>query len=193
MSQIGFQELVELTGFTYPTVKKRCASLIKTKLEGSKKELVNSSEALPLVYEVGGGAKRTYEDEKIKLTAAQAEKTELEVEVMKGSLVPREQIDMFLSVMLSSFRARMLSLPTKAAHALIGVMDINEVEEILKEYVNEGLSELSNYDPSVTDDRDIEAGGEDNSAATKANGKPVGRQGEAAIKRGKRRARTVEH
>lgn len=83
------------------------------------------------------------DSERSRLTHHQANKTELEELVLKGDLIPADEVLNQWEKMVSSFRAKMLSMPTKTSHLLINVSEFDEVENILKTHVYEALKELS--------------------------------------------------
>lgn len=93
------------------------------------------------------GRVHDYEAERARLTHFQANKTELESKVLKGQLIHAETVEQVQGDMVSSFRSKILAIPTKAAHSMIGLDDLNEAKEILKEYLYEALSELADYEP----------------------------------------------
>lgn len=82
-------------------------------------------------------------EEKTKLTAAQARKAELEVEVMEGKLIPAEAVGDTWTSYVSNARAKLLALPSRIAHQVITVDKYAEAELILKEKVYEALNELA--------------------------------------------------
>ncbi|MEI2466644.1 hypothetical protein [Niallia taxi] len=82
-------------------------------------------------------------------TRAKRQKTELELQIMKGELHRSTDVKRVLNNMLASFRARILTLPSKTAPLLIAKTDINNIKAILKDASIEALTELSEYDPHV--------------------------------------------
>lgn len=88
-----------------------------------------------------------YEAERARLTHHQANKTELEAAVLKGKLIPAETVELVQGDMVGSFRAKILAIPTKAAHALCGLSDLSEAQDTLKTYLYEALKELADYSP----------------------------------------------
>ena len=84
------------------------------------------------------------DSERSRLTHHQANKTELEELALKGDLIPAEDVLAKWEKMVSSFRAKMLSMPTKTSHLLLNVSEFDEVESILKTHIYEALKELSN-------------------------------------------------
>lgn len=85
--------------------------------------------------------------EKIRLTRAQADKVELELSVRQGELVEVASAEREWSNLVAAFRARMLTLPPKAAAQVVGVEQITEIEALLRDFVYEALLELSEYKP----------------------------------------------
>lgn len=105
------------------------------------------------------GTVHDYEAERARLTHHQANKTQLEEEVLKGTLIPAEKVEQVQGDMVSSFRAKILAIPTKAAHAVIGLEDLNEAKETLKEFLYEALNELADFTPDQYGVQNIPKGG----------------------------------
>jgi phage terminase Nu1 subunit (DNA packaging protein) len=89
-------------------------------------------------------------DERRRLVKAQAEKTELEVKTLKKELLFLDDIEEEWSGLVIAFRSRLLTVPTRAAHLVIGRYEFHEIERSLKELVYETLTELSAYAPPTT-------------------------------------------
>ena len=87
--------------------------------------------------------------EEAKWTRARRQKTELELQIMRGDLHRSEDVKRVMNDMLGAFRARTLSIPSKFAPQLVGLTEIPPIKEILKQGVYEALEELSDYDPMV--------------------------------------------
>ena len=94
-----------------------------------------------------GGDILDYEAERARLTHGQANKVEMETAVMRGELIPAEVVAHVQSDMVGRARARLLSIPTKAAHAILGITELNEAKDVLKEFIYEALTELADYQP----------------------------------------------
>lgn len=155
---------------------------------------MESTEALPVMFGMGKPSdKKTLETERTRLASAQAEKTELEVQVIKGNLIPSENVEKAVNGMVSAFRAKMLSLPTKAAPSIVVLADASEAEGLLRDYIYEALTELSNYDPDQYRTQSDKKGSGSGSATAETDSKPVGRRKAKTVKRGKRGTRPVEH
>lgn len=85
--------------------------------------------------------------ERARLTYHQANIAELDEDVRRGELIPAEVVELVWSDMIASFRAKILSIPTKAAHQFVNLTSISEIQDALKEHHNEALLELSEYEP----------------------------------------------
>src|SRR5690606_34800318 len=98
LAWLTLNQLSQLTGVTYRTIKKRLAD---AKLEPGHKDGRSSYydpiRALPIIFEVGkksnGEEEICLSDEQAKLARARTEKTMLETEVLKGNLIPSEIVE----------------------------------------------------------------------------------------------------
>lgn len=82
-------------------------------------------------------------------TRARRQKAELELQIMRGELHRSKDVKRVMNNMLSAFRARILSIPSKTASQLVGQTEIPIIKNILKDTLYEALTELSDYDPHV--------------------------------------------
>lgn len=188
---VNIEKLETLTGTTRRTILKRCES-IKSKQNGRAVEF-ESKDALPLIYQVGqlNHKSKTLEEERTRLASAQANKTELDVLVMKKELLPATDVEEVVNNMVSAFKAKILSIPPKLAPVLSVETDTAVVDNILKESMYEALQELSNYDSEQYSAPDDKQDSEVSSTPTKADSKRVGRPKPKTKPRVKRRARSV--
>lgn len=85
--------------------------------------------------------------ERARLTFHQANIAELEEDLKRGLSILAENAEMVWAGGILAIRAKLLSLPTKMAPRLVSLKTISEIECVLKEGVDEALSELSEYDP----------------------------------------------
>lgn len=81
--------------------------------------------------------------EKTRLLKAQADRTELEVSELKGLMIPAEDVAGEWQDMVANARARMLAMPSKAAHLVIAAESYTEAEEILQNEIHGVLNELA--------------------------------------------------
>ena len=80
-------------------------------------------------------------------TRARREKTEMQVQVMKGELHRSEDVERVMNEMLGNFRGKLLAFPPKMASRVVGKMDVGEIRELLKSGINEAMTELTEYNP----------------------------------------------
>ena len=81
--------------------------------------------------------------ERARLAHHQANKTALEEQVLNGNLIPADEVFNQWEKMVTSFRAKMLSIPTKAGHLMLNIQEFSIAESILKSHIHEALQELS--------------------------------------------------
>lgn len=83
---------------------------------------------------------------RIRLTTAQAVKAELEAEEYLGNLISLEKMKETWANVLSTFRARILSMPSRLTPLITVQKEPKKVERIIKDSCVEALNELANYD-----------------------------------------------
>lgn len=86
--------------------------------------------------------------EKTRLTKAQADKTELEVEVLRGSLVPVDKVEMIWANLCAGARNRLLSIPYKTAIIVQGVTEFQAIETAVRSLIYEALHAIDGFDPA---------------------------------------------
>ena len=111
--------------------------------------------------------------ERARLAKEQADKTAMENARQRGELVPVAAVRGLLEKILSAFRTRILSLPTRIATQVIGIKATAEARDLIEEHLQEALNDLSRINVSSLGSRSGAANGK---AAAKANGKSVGRR-----------------
>ena len=117
-------------------------------------------------------------------TRARRQKTELELQIMRGDLHRSEDVRRVMNDMLGAFRARILSIPSKFSPQLVGLTEIPPIKVVLKQAVHEALEELSDYDPMVfydisKDKMLLEDADEVTSIDEELNGEPVRHDGKS--------------
>lgn len=115
--------------------------------------------------------------ERARLLKAQADKTELEVDTLRGNLIPLEQVESDWRGIVMACRSKLLSIPSRSAFQIATLSDTHEIERFLKRSIYEALNELAKPENYA----DIEALPEDEAdgdlgldATTGADGEPVG-------------------
>jgi phage terminase Nu1 subunit (DNA packaging protein) len=117
---------------------------------------------------------------KTRLTVAQADKTELEIEVLRGDLIPRGQVVAGLGRLVSAAKSRLRGIPTQIAAVAVAMTE-PEIEHTLAAAIDSALVELAGGSGAAVD------------TAAEVDGESVGGPEPAPKPRGKRRARKVEH
>ena len=90
-----------------------------------------------------------YEEARARKVAAEAEITELELAKVRGELVVAEDVVSAWSDTLSSLKAKMVSIPSKAAPIVAAEDSAGGCQQVLEDLIKEALEELSNYDPKI--------------------------------------------
>lgn len=169
LSRMTINQMSEITGSSFRTIKKRLAGLESVKTEG-RQVFFETQKALRLIY-LSNEAKEGSDIElelldpqlqKARLDKARTEKVELEIDVLKGNLIPADQVERAWSDLIIAFRAKILSLHSKISPQLASLKTIPEIELKLKTELREALSELSNTDPSYKKESDDEDDAESN-------------------------------
>lgn len=195
---INIDMIADLTGSTRRTIVKRCQDLDRKPGKG-REILFESREALPIMFGLSSDGSSVFEDKnkldkaRTRLADGQANKVELEVEVIRGNLIPADLVKEAVDNMISAFRSRVLSIPTKAAQSVVTMADPSVAEDLLRGLIYEALEELSEYDPekyTLSNDKSV---GKTGSAPTYTDSKSVGRQQKKAVKGSKRGTGPVEH
>lgn len=114
--------------------------------------------------------------ERARLLKAQADKTELEVDTLRGNLMPVETIEADWLTMVMACRSRLLSIPSKTAFQIATLSDAHEIERFLKRVIYEALTELASMDDDAFESlpEDTEDGDLGLDAAAGADGESVG-------------------
>lgn len=84
-----------------------------------------------------------YNEQRARLTKLQADKAELDLDIRLGQYVKTEAVTSELENVFINMRAKLLSLPGRAASELLGVKKQTEMQAILKKIIYEALDELT--------------------------------------------------
>ncbi|MCK5219106.1 hypothetical protein KAR10_06275 [bacterium] len=146
----SYEDLVNMTGKTYRTIKKKIKGLDHVKKKGNRL-FFNSTYALPLIY--GGESRLDLQQERARLTKKQTEKTEIQIDQLKNELVPADIVAEGWAKLVGAMRAKLLAIPVKAAPLVLAAADQEEVRAVLKKQVHDSLSELHTELSTVVDKR----------------------------------------
>jgi hypothetical protein len=145
MKLVTINQLTELTGKAHQTIKNKlvCLDVIK---ENDNSFLYDSKKALDLIYgvEEPSDLKEKREREEIAYTQAKRIKVELETRVLEENLIDADEVNQIWAKLITAFRSKILSIPTKSAIELTYMKQAEEIEDLLKKYCEEALNELSN-------------------------------------------------
>ena len=130
-----------------------------------------------------------------RLKKSQADKTELEVSVLRGDLLPAEVVESTWGNYVSACRAKLIVLPSTLAPRVAGLTSVREIETEARSLVFEAMAELKEYEPvqySLQRGQleDAERG-DDDVATARDDGQRVGRRPSGTQPRKQRRARKV--
>jgi len=92
------------------------------------------------------GEEKEYNPEKIRLTKAQADKIELEIEEKQKYLLPASAVKDAWAKMTIAFKNKLLTLPSKLAPELEVMTDKRQIEELLTDTISDALKELSQHE-----------------------------------------------
>jgi len=112
----------------------------------------------------------TITEHKTRLTSAQADKAEMEVQVLSSSLIKADDVRSSWTEFVSNVRAKLLNLPAKMAHQVIGLDHYAEAEELLTNEIYETLNELSKSEYTESNEMGMDGNGEDVSTTQEATG-----------------------
>jgi len=112
----------------------------------------------------------TITEHKTRLTSAQADKAEMEVQVLSSSLIKADDVRSTWTEFVSNVRAKLLNLPSKLAHQVIGLDHYAEAEELLTNEIYETLNELSKSEYTESDEVGMDGDSQDVQTAQEATG-----------------------
>jgi len=92
-----------------------------------------------------------YNTERTLLVRAKRRDVELDVEVKEGNLHATEDVEAVMVGMLTNFKSRLTSMPSKLSPVLSKKTDKAEIQRILKESIDEALNELASYDEAFNE------------------------------------------
>ena len=115
-----------------------------------------------------GDADSSITEEKMRLTKAQADKAEIEVNVLNEQMLRSEEVIKGWSVFVGNIRGALLNLPSKISHQVIGLETYAQAEELITNEVYEILDELSEQEYDESNELGLEANKQTVQATAKA-------------------------
>ena len=131
----------ELTGFTDRTVKKRLSDLEMRKGEKGA-HLYESKQTLQALYSANE-ERLDAQRENALLARARRKKTDIERELLEGSLVKVDEVIDLWAKSINNAKTKLLAMPNRITHQLLAANDHKTALAIFKDSVNEALQELA--------------------------------------------------
>lgn len=152
-STVSVETICRLLDLTPQRIGQLAKEGIIPKLERGKYELVPVVRAYIHYLRMGNLKRDLPEDDytthRMRLTRAKADIMEMEKAQMEEQLIPASDIEAAWIEATTNMRAKLLSLPTKAAAEVFSAESISEVKNLLKEQIYEALNELENVEVHV--------------------------------------------
>lgn len=138
-------QLSEVTGLDRRTVKHRLAEVKPFRLEG-KAIIYDAQKVLPILLGFDDyrnqDTDKSLAEEQLRYEKARADKVELEVEKLRGEVVPIEDVVRTVNKEYTYVRTTILSLPAKRAKEFALEDDPSKIQALLQDDVNEVLAHL---------------------------------------------------
>jgi hypothetical protein len=135
--------LSEITGLDRTTIRKRLDGIEPNHVKG-RSPFFDCQHVLPILYQLGEkmSIKQQLEEEQLRHERVKADKVTIDVERMRGEVVPIEDVCKAVSKEYSYVRAAILTLPSKIAKPISLEEDPAKCQMILKREVDEILAHL---------------------------------------------------
>ncbi|MEQ3640801.1 MAG: terminase small subunit [Alteromonas sp.] len=152
MAKVNRAELAEILGVSLPTITSKVNKGMPYLQRGQRgKEWLFDTAAVyewekeQAILNVTGDLSAVTDDElRRRKLAAETTLVELEAGKKRGDLLPKEEIEKFLSDMAISTRTRLLLVPRRCAAQLTGNNDEVAIRQIIEEEQLEALTDVSN-------------------------------------------------
>lgn len=133
--------------------------------ERKVRDYFKEARVAPARYDLLFAIKIFVENSSGKDEVSEARRVDTEIKILKLGIMQGEyhhvdDIKLLVTDMLARFKSKLIAIPSKASIQLLNKDNQREVEEILKNMINESLDELSEYDNLKMEDIDI--GGTEN-------------------------------
>jgi phage terminase Nu1 subunit (DNA packaging protein) len=193
MPKMNIAELSNLTGKHRATIKKRLLTVDPLSEESERAKLYETRIVLPMLYQPDFITPSNQADsnvldltaERARLAHHQANKYHLESENLKGNLIEADIVQEVWEAQLANLRAKLLTIPTKAAPRAAILDDEKQVVTYLQKLIHDALEELSEYTPEQYRRKGSKTGTRSAGTAADIDGESVG----GPIQKAKRRVK----
>tara|TARA_R110000868_G_scaffold313856_3_gene574874 strand:- start:10330 stop:10944 length:615 start_codon:yes stop_codon:yes gene_type:complete len=143
--------MMEILKITQPRLSQLVKDKLVTKFDSGKYDLCTSvkqyieflrSRTIPNSMSMN----IDYHEERARLTKMQADKAEMEVEELAGSLAKVDDVVKEWESILMDVKGKLLSIPSKLAAIIADETNTAVIQELLDSYIRETLLELSMYE-----------------------------------------------
>ena len=148
--EVGTSEFAELVGKTPQWIRQLTRDEILVQC-GRGKYKLGENLAAYMEYSSGGKAgdeKLTHADIKAEHEVLKKEKTELQLQQMRGQLHSSEDVRLLMGDMILSAKSNLLSLPTRVSPTIVD-KSATKIEQILSEEISATLTVLMDYSPNM--------------------------------------------
>jgi len=95
-------------------------------------------------YAISKGRKLDYMEERTRLTKLQADKQEMELQLMQGELLKADEVIKKWSDIFNQIRTNLMAIPTRAATLLQGAGTKKEAKNVIENLLRETLDKIAN-------------------------------------------------
>ncbi len=148
--EIGTSEFAKLVGKSTRWIRQLTQEGVLTQCGRGKYKL--SENVLAYIEHAAGGKtddeQKSHADVKAEHEVLKKEKTELQLQQMRGQLHSAEDVRMVMGDMILSAKSNLMSLPTRVSPTLVNE-SAKKIEQILSKEISATLTVLMDYSPSM--------------------------------------------
>lgn len=148
--EVGTNEFAKLIGKSSRWIRQLTQEGVLTQCGRGKYKLAES--ILAYVEHAAGGKadeeQKTHADIKAEHEVLKKEKTELQLQQMRGQLHSSEDVRLLMGDMILSAKSNLMSLPMRVSPLLID-KSAKKIEQILNDEISATLTVLMDYSPSM--------------------------------------------
>lgn len=138
-----YEEMSNMTGKTYRTIRKKISGLEPIRKEGGRLYF-DTTVALPMIYKDNRQKEGLdLQQERAKLAKEQRKKTRLQNEEIEGKLINAEEAKEEWTKYILNCRAKLLALPNKITPQVANQSSHSQIHNIIKKNVYDALNELA--------------------------------------------------